>query len=248
MNSTATSVWLWIGFGGVFIGSLIILYLTTKMRRSDNYHGLLALLITTIATLAYFALARGQATLVFGGETIYLGRYLDWVITTPLLLISLMVLALPASTNASTIRARTKLMLSVIIADVLMITTGLFANLSTTTFDTVVWYIVSCIWFVVVLWLMFTVVRQNAYASGLNNGKLYTTMLSYLTVLWVVYPIVWLLGSSGTNVFSVTTETAAYAILDISAKAVFGIALLTKLHTLERYAQPKAGETTTDAA
>ena len=248
MDLSAMELWLWFGFGGMAIGSAIILYLAGKMRKSDNYHALIALLVTAIATISYFALARGTASIVVGGDTIYIGRYLDWLFTTPLLLISLMVIALPASKNMAAMQARTKLMLTVVVADILMIVTGFLADLSSNALDTAIWYLASCLWFIVVLGLMFTVVRRNAYVTGLNNGKLYTTLLSYLTILWAVYPIVWLLGTTGTGTFSLTTEVAAYAILDVSAKAVFGIAVVSSILKLERFAQPDEGETTVKAA
>lgn len=243
-----TTFWFWFGFAGMSLGSLFILLLAGKFRKADRFHALIALAVTSIATISYYALARGQADIVVGGDVVVYGRYLDWLFTTPLLLLSLLVIALPPVKTLQLTRERTGLIASVLFADVLMIVTGLFADLATNSFDTNVWYVASCLWFLVVLYLMYGEVRKQAFAHSVKSGKVYESLLFYLTIAWFCYPIVWLLGNTGYAVISANTEAAAYAILDVLAKAVFGVVMLLSLLGLERKVNPKHPDTTVDAA
>lgn len=231
--SEVTTLWFWIGFGGLSLGSLAILTLGSAFRKKDQFHAMIAVAVTAIATISYYALARGQADITVGGDVIYYGRYVDWLFTTPLLLLSLLVIALPPLKALGGSRQRLSLIGSVILADVLMIVTGLFADLSTNNFDTAVWYAASCFWFLVVGWLMFGEVKRQAYANSQRIGNAYVKLLSFLAIAWILYPIVWVLGGTGTETLSPSTEAAAYAIMDISAKAVFGILTLVVLKKLE---------------
>lgn len=248
MELTSVELWLWIGFAGMGLGSLIILLLSKKLRKRDNYHALIALLVTSIATISYYALARGQADILVGNDVVYFGRYLDWLFTTPLLLLSLLVIALPVVTDLQERRERVKLIATVLVANVLMIATGLFADLSTNSFDATVWYIASCFWFLIVLGVMFTKVKKFAFAHSKDSARVYMKLLAYLTFLWVLYPVVWVLGTTGIGIFNLTTETAMYAVLDVSAKAVFGILVVVSILKLEKIAKPGKRETTVEAS
>lgn len=224
--SDATAFWFWFGFGGMSLGSLIICLLAAKMKPALRYHAVIALAVTSIATIAYYALARGQATAL-------IARYADWLFTTPLLLLSLLVIALPAQSNAGDGREKNSLIGGVLLADILMIVTGFFADLSSNTFDKVVWYVASCLWFLLVVIVMYTIVKRRAHAYSSQSGKVYDQLLGYLSTVWLCYPIVWAVGSTGYGLISVTSEAALYAILDVSAKAVFGIIAIVLISRLK---------------
>ena len=132
ISATITN-WLWVGFFGMLAGTALIYIIGSNLKLSAKYHMYLAMIITSIAGLAYYAMANSQGILMINGKDIFVGRYIDWVITTPLLLLSLMLVALPAVKDISKIRERLGLMGTIIFADVVMIVTGLFANLSSGT-------------------------------------------------------------------------------------------------------------------
>jgi bacteriorhodopsin len=243
-----TTFWFWFGFVGLSLGSLGILLFASKFRREDRFHALIALTVTSIATISYYALARGQADITVGGDVVVYGRYLDWLFTTPLLLLSLLVIALPPLKDLRMTRERISLIAAVLVSDVLMIVTGLFADLSTNSLDTTVWYLASCGWFLVVLYLMFGEVQRQAFEHSERSGKVYRSLLLFLTVAWVCYPIVWILGGTGYGTINANTEAAAYAILDVSAKGIFGILTLVLLKKLEGKVRPGHKTTTVDAS
>ena len=55
---------------------------------------------------------------------------------------------------------------------------------------------------------------------------LYTRLLGILTVLWFIYPILWVLGTEGTGAIGLTGEILVFAVIDVLAKVGFGIVLV----------------------
>ncbi|GAC1495389.1 MAG: hypothetical protein NVS1B2_13790 [Vulcanimicrobiaceae bacterium] len=57
-------------------------------------------------------------------------------------------------------------------------------------------------------------------------------LTSVLTVLWIQYPIVWLVGSEGFRTLPAGPETLWYSALDVVAKVVFGFLSLATVAKL----------------
>ena len=55
---------------------------------------------------------------------------------------------------------------------------------------------------------------------------LYMRLLTILTVLWLIYPVLWALGTEGAGTLSLTGEIAVFAVIDVLAKVGFGILLV----------------------
>jgi bacteriorhodopsin len=47
-----------------------------------------------------------------------------------------------------------------------------------------------------------------------------------ILVLWLVYPVWWLVGTEGVGVIGLGIETAGFMVLDLTAKVGFGLVLL----------------------
>ena len=221
-----TTLWLWIGFTGMFLGTIAIASFWSRFNPEHRYHVILAFLITAIASAAYYAMATGHGTIEIGDKTIFYARYIDWILTTPLLLLSLVLVGLPAVSDHTKTRQRNGLIGALIASDISMVVTGAIANFSVNGFDKAVWYVASVGWFLLILWMLFSQVRKEAEH---HNLKAYVSLLVFLTVLWTIYPIVWLIGNSELSLISNSLEAAIYAILDVTAKSVFGIILLLSL-------------------
>jgi bacteriorhodopsin len=226
---TNTTFWLWLGFIGMTLGTIAILSFWKKFKPEHRYHVILALMVTTIAGAAYYSMASGQGVIEIGDKTVFFARYIDWILTTPLLLLSLIYVGLPAVSDPEQKRQHAWLIGSVIFADIAMIATGAIANFSVTTQDKTVWFLASMVWFVVVIVLIAGQVRAQIKKHNPKNEKAYTSLLAFLLVLWVIYPVLWLLGESGYSIISITSEVAVYAVIDVTAKAVFGTVLLASL-------------------
>jgi bacteriorhodopsin len=235
--------WLWIGTAGMALGAILILVLGRGLGK-HSHHAVTSFFVCAIAACFYLLMAQGQGDVIITAKDVvltpeglavdvesrlvYFARYIDWVVTTPLLLIGLLGVGLAAVKSAGEdVRQRTGLFAGVIGADILMIVTGLFGALSLDSTHKYVWFIVSCVFFLAVLFVVWGPIRTSAKAQGGGIAALYDKLLFILTGLWFVYPVLWLLGTEGTETISLNTEVAVFAVIDLLAKVGFGVVLVT---------------------
>jgi len=214
----------------VLIGFVALSWTVPAAKRL--YHSITTLIIV-IATLSYFAMATGQGvtwhhTLVrekhkgdipdtfhHVNRQVYYARYIDWLLTTPLLLLDLSLLA---GLNGATI-------FTAVTADVVMVLGGLFASFGHTKLQKWGWYTIACIAYVWILYTLLITGRRAASTRGANVSKFFTSIAAYTLILWTAYPIIWGIAD-GSHRVSVDTEIIAYGVLDVLAKGVFGAWLL----------------------
>jgi halorhodopsin len=144
------------------------------------------------------------------------GRYLTWAFSTPLILAALGWLA-------DVDRAD---LLAVVAADIGMCLTGLAAALTTSSLlMRWVFYAVSCVFFVVVLYAL--VFKWPVSAEAAGTSEIFSTLRALTVVLWLGYPIVWAVGIEGLAIVESAGLTSwGYSALDILAKYVFAFLLL----------------------
>jgi len=198
----------------------------TKPRQQRIFFYLCAL-INFIAAIAYFTLGSNLGWAAIPVEfrrsdpkvagvirQIFYVRYIDWFLTTPLLLLDLLLTcAMPWST-----------IFYVIVMDEIMIVTGLIGALVQTRYK---WgfFVFGCAAF---LFVAYTVVFEGrAYAKTLGADVHRTFVICgvWTIGLWFLYPIAWGLCEGG-NVISSDSEAIFYGILDFLAKPVFSFLLL----------------------
>jgi bacteriorhodopsin len=239
IQSTTQKTWLFIGVGGMSLGAIAIAVLGVRLGK-ESHHAVASFFVCAIAACLYLLMAFGQGVGLLTQHTIllhpsglidahharleYFGRYIDWVFTTPLLLIGLIGVGMKPGTDA---RNRNALVGAAIGADVLMIVTGVLAALSISNGHKYVWFAISCVFFLIVLAVVWGPVRAAARAQGGEVFALYTRLLSVLTVLWFIYPVLWILGTEGTAAISLNAEVIVFTVIDLSAKVGFGLLLVT---------------------
>lgn len=203
-------------------------------NRNERWRILLMLnfFIAAIAAVLYLAMVMGQGYAVLYGHSFYWVRYITWGLSTPLLLLLLGHLG---RNKASTIG-------SLIAADLLMIGTGLVATISPPPIS-YVWYLVSCGFFLGLLYLLLSPYREEAEHAhpGKVGKQAFSRLLKVHVGLWSAYPIVWILADSGIGLLSDGVEAMLYTLLDITAKVGFGLLAVNTLQTLEK-ASPSATE------
>ena len=145
-------------------------------------------------------------------------RYVDWLLTVPLLLVELiLVMRLPAAVSTSKATR-----LGVLAA--LMIILGYPGEIATENGTRLLWWGLSMIPFLIIVNELFFGLKKSLDAQpptvrGLINGARWLTIAS-----WSFYPIVFLLPSLGLTGGATTTAVqVGYTIADIVAKAVFGV-------------------------
>ena len=111
---------------------------------------------------------------------VYWARYVDWSVTTPLLLIDLCLLA---GLNGAS-------MLVAIVADLVMILTGLFAAFVANN-EAKKWgyYTWACLAYLVIVYQLAWNGRGSAMAKGGKVGKFFLAIASFTLVLWTLYPM-----------------------------------------------------------
>jgi len=144
------------------------------------------------------------------------GRYLTWALSTPMILLALGLLADVDLAD----------LFVVIAADIGMCITGLAAALITSSLA-LRWafYIVSCAFFLVVLYAILFEWPRDATEAG--TDEIFGTLRILTVVLWLGYPIIWAVGVEGLAlVQSVGLTSWGYSALDIGAKYLFAFLLL----------------------
>ncbi len=119
------------------------------------------------------------------------------------------------------------LVAGLIVLDIFMILTGLFAGQSTSEFARGFWFVVSTAALIVLLYLVYTRLFASAQGQPGSVQQIFRTPALLTIVLWSLYPIVWLLGTEGFSAVSSTVEVFLFLVLDILAKIGFGFLLLT---------------------
>jgi bacteriorhodopsin len=222
---TATSnFFLWFTTGGMLLATVLFLYWSTTGQASNTHHYVTSAFITLWASMMYIVMATGSGAAIItepGGEAriFYFARYIDWTITTPLLLLGLAWVAL------GSIGRNPQLVWGLIIADVAMILTGVLSGSWSGGFKWF-WFIISCIAFIAVLALIWGPLQTAAQSGVSPEASLFYPLAIMLTVLWFAYPIVFLIGTEGIGAISIGFEVFLYAVLDILAKIGFGIMLV----------------------
>ena len=110
---------------------------------------------------------------------VYWARYVDWSVTTPLLLLDLSFLAGLPGAN----------ILVAVVADVIMILTGLFAALTVESRAKWGWYAMACIAYLIVVYQLAINGRGVVANKDKKTSTFYIAIASFTLVLWTIYPM-----------------------------------------------------------
>jgi len=232
LHGKAGTTTLWVVFAIMFLSTVSFAVMAIRVPVEKRLFHVLTTFIVLFATISYFSMAVGSGTnfahsVIYQyhkviGDTkidvyrqIYWARYVDWALTTPLLLLDLSFLAgLPGSD-----------IIGAIVADEVMILTGLFAVYGKSDGEKWGFYAMACAAYIAIVWLVAVSGRRTALSKDAKTAKFFSAIGGFTFILWTLYPIVWGLGD-GARVLSVDSEIIAYAVLDVLAKPVFGFWLL----------------------
>jgi len=258
INRTGTIV-LWVAFGILFLLACYYLrmfhwyyhiaeaddntsaFVLTHNGGAESVHhsilhflsnpSLIAGCVCLIASLAYLTMAtnNGWYTRCHDGRQFFFARYIDWVVTTPLMLHAL----------AHFANSPDEIWNFLFFSDVIMIVSGLVAS----TIDGPekwIYYGFAVLAFIPVLYYICKLREQmidnrrwDAKTGLLTDSEdgiflpyiwffhKYQVMADLTVLAWFLYPIVWIFAE-GTNKLSVTGEAITYTVLDIISKGIFG--------------------------
>jgi bacteriorhodopsin len=208
---------LWLAFFALFLPGI---YFMSEMYKCDDgrrYFHFLTTMIAFIASLAYLTMATGHGVYIreFDGREFYYMRYIDWTITTPLMLLDILGFA-----GAS---ADTKYW--VIGCDILMIVAGLIGGFVDGEEKYYFWFF-GVLVFLPILYQLLEGLKGNLANADESVRTLFNRVSVLTAITWSCYPIVWLAGEGHGNI-DVDTECICYVLLDVLAKSLFGIIIIS---------------------
>lgn len=154
----------------------------------------------------------------FGFNEAY--RYVDWLLTVPLLLLeTVAVLNLPRATRSS-------LLTKLIPASALMIALGYPGEITAETAPKMIWGALSTIPFLFILYILFVELTRSLDRQPREVAATVGRLRLLLIATWGVYPISYLfpvLGLDGSNAF--VARQVGYSVADVLAKCLYGLVI-----------------------
>ncbi len=222
--------------------------LATKKPRSERIFHYITAAITLTASIAYFSLASnlgwaaidvefprsdsgGRGFVAGTYREIFYVRYIDWFVTTPLLV---RILPLLVELTSLTFEQLLDLLLTAglpwptigftLFLDIVMIVTGLVGALVRTSYK---WgfYAFGCAALFGIAWNIVIVGLPHAKRLGADVHKTYLICGVWTMAIWMLYPVSWGLCEGG-NVIDPNREAIFYGVLDLLAKPGFGALLI----------------------
>jgi bacteriorhodopsin len=201
-------------------GTLYFVLEKPELKPQHRSVAIYAAIITFVAAIMYY----NMMNLALDGDigsTMPL-RYIDWIITTPLLLLEVGIIAAIAGSVKKGLIAR------LMIADVIMIATGYLGEVSNTGEPmTYVWFIISSLAY---FWIVAEIFGIKVTGSG-YAAKAVTSLKWFVIIGWAIYPIgtateeFMRLGAADEKSLVTAGLVAAciYVVADLVNKVIFGI-------------------------
>lgn len=209
-----------LGFASMF-ATTIFLYISQgrvlpKYRQAVVISGT----VTLIAMYHYWRIFESFVAAKGGAEFNEAYRYVDWLLTVPLLLLeTIAVLALPAIQRKS-------LVSKLVPASAVMIILGYPGEVSSDMATKAIWGGLSTIPFLFILYVLFVELTKALGKQPADVAATVKRLRLLLIATWGVYPISYLLpliGIEGGNAF--VGRQVGYTVADILAKCLFGLTI-----------------------
>ncbi|MEI7697739.1 MAG: bacteriorhodopsin-like [Actinomycetes bacterium] len=149
-------------------------------------------------------------------------RYVDWLLTVPLLLVEVIaVLALAKSVSRS-------LIMRLVPASAAMIALGYPGEISNTQSTQILYGVLSTIPFLYILYVLFVELTKSLDNQPEGVAATVSRLRLLLVATWGVYPISYILGMGNgmASAQQFVGVQVGYTIADILAKCVFGLTIL----------------------
>jgi bacteriorhodopsin len=218
-------------FGLIAMLACTVYTLVSQARVLPKYRNALVLssMVTFIAAYHYFRIFNSFTESSAGGM-VKVGnaqgtfneayRYVDWVLTVPLLLVEVIAVLALAKAAASSLIGR------LVPAATAMIALGYPGEIATDNGSKILWGVLSTIPFLYILYVLFVELGKSLERQPEGVAATVGRLRLLLIATWGVYPISYLfplLGIEGTDAFMY--RQIGYTIADVLAKCVFGLTI-----------------------
>ena len=223
-----------LSFGLVSMLACTIFTLVSQSRVLPKYRGALVMssMVTFIAGYHYWRIFNSfESSYVDGKIMVGTGkgdfnegyRYVDWILTVPLLLVEVVAVRALAKAAASSLINR------LVPAAVAMIALGYPGEISTDNNTKILWGVLSTIPFLYILYVLFVELSKSLDRQPAGVAATIGRLRLLLIATWGVYPIAYLLpilGSDALDPGAFINRQIGYTIADVAAKCVFGLTIL----------------------
>ena len=216
-------------FAIAVMGAATVFFFLSRSQVSTAYKTALTLtgIVTGVACYHYFRIFASweSAYAVTNGQLSLTGvkfndayRYVDWLLTVPLLLIELILVM--RLTRAETIAKSTKLGLLA----ALMIVLGYPGEIAGDSGTRWLWWSLSMIPFTLIVVDLFVGLKSSIATQPASVRSLVSSARLVTVLSWCFYPIVFVFPMIGFTGGSATTAVQiGYTVCDIISKAIFGV-------------------------
>ena len=230
----ATQYMFWVGFVGMAAGTLYFLVERNSLAPEYRSTATVAALVTFVAAIHYYFMkqAVGESGLLseidgFPTEI----RYIDWLVTTPLLLIKFpLLLGLKGGKGRS-------LLTKLVIADIIMIIGGYIGessiNLAGGFTQLGLWaYVVGCVAWFYIIYLLFTNVTKAAEDKPSPIRKALLQMRLFILIGWAIYPVGYAVTLFAPGIEVQLVRELIYNFADLINKVGFGLIAFFAVKTM----------------
>jgi len=223
------------------MGAALLFFLLIRGRVAPQ-HRMAVTLTTLVVAIALYHYLRifssfSDAFKFIDGEFVQLGRpfnegyrYVDWLLTVPLLLTELVVVLKLGSSQTRSLITR------LCIAAVLMIGLGWPGELSPA--DSVartVWGVLATLPFLYILYVLFIELGRSLDRQSDGVRKLLSALRYIILITWAVYPLAYIAPSViSDDATAEVVRQVGYSIGDVLAKPLFGLLILAIALTKSR--------------
>jgi bacteriorhodopsin len=212
-----------LGFVAMAAGTLYFVMERGDLKPQHRIAATYAAIITFIAAIMYWIMTDivgffDQSAGEVGATMPY--RYIDWLLTTPLLLVEFGVIVAIAGAATKGFVSR------LVIADIIMIVTGYLGEVGTEgEVSTIVWFVISSLAWFYIVYAVFQVKLDGMPAYAASAVKI---MRRFVMFGWAIYPIGTAIEEfmklSGADVSAAVAIAAiVYVIADVLNKVGFGM-------------------------
>ena len=222
-----------LSFGLISMLATTVFTLVSQSRVLPKYRGALIMssMVTFIAGYHYWRIFNSFNESYVDGK-IMVGtakgtfnegyRYVDWILTVPLLLVEVIAVLALAKAAASSLINR------LVPAAAAMIALGYPGELSSDTNTKIIWGVLSTLPFLYILYVLFVELGKSLDRQPEGVAATIGRLRLLLIATWGVYPISYILGM-GNDVMKegqFVGVQVGYTIADVLAKCVFGLTIL----------------------
>jgi len=222
---------LWIAFVCMAAPALFFWYKAQSKPSGKRKFEYLSFTINAIASLAYLTMAVGYGATEVNGQQFFFARYVDWSLTTPLMLLDLILLAHGEATEFETVA-------HILAIDMFMIVGGLIGAMQGGHNSSWMFFAFSMFFFCPIFYYL---LYEPEFQSKIkvSYSKVYKNAAWLTFFFWCGYPVVWVLHE-GTQSISLDAAVIVYLILDTMSKSVWGILITMGRDAVDQNSEARA--------